>query len=228
MSGYNSGVLSYQWFSGELRTFGGYTYKFHEDLAHQNEDFKKKCGYRGQSKFRLSHGAHPPVARVPKWLYLPNGFYVQADIADGIAATCRRDVLQITSSLTNNVSKQSGLSRSMASATVSTKQGGVLRGNDTWGTVTGLRCTGTSPAFSSCSGHRYPVHPSCLCNRSLDTTNLQQAPSRCLHSTCSLEPVLQLDDSQNFFQTIPTRPGPKIFDDVVGHQLEFGGAKPIV
>lgn len=40
-SGYNSGVLSYQWFSGELRTFGGYTYTFHEDLAHQNEDFRK-------------------------------------------------------------------------------------------------------------------------------------------------------------------------------------------
>ena len=80
-SGYNSGVLSYQWFSGELRTCGGYTYKFHEDLAHQNKDFRKKCGYRGQSNFRLSHGAHPSVAGVPKWLYTPNGFYVQADIA---------------------------------------------------------------------------------------------------------------------------------------------------
>lgn len=69
-SRYSSGILSDQWFSGDLRTFAGYCYTFCGDLGSRDGGFKKQAGYRENSEFRLTHGGSPSIIEAPDWIDL--------------------------------------------------------------------------------------------------------------------------------------------------------------
>ena len=83
----NSGILSYQWFPTEVQAFGEYTYRLYEDLAENDSNFRKECGYRDHSSFMLCLGKLPSVQGVPNWIEVPDGWYVKLDPKDGRAAT---------------------------------------------------------------------------------------------------------------------------------------------
>lgn len=85
-SQYNSGILSYQWFSGDLRKFAEYCCEFYEDLSSKDSGFRKQTGYRDHSNFRLVCGASPSGVEAPRWLAVPEVSHVEDDPKDGKAA----------------------------------------------------------------------------------------------------------------------------------------------
>ena len=84
---YNSGILSYQWCSGDVKDFGEYSYAFYEDLAAQDECFRKCTGYRDHSTFKLTRGDLASDLGAPDWLTVPKGWHIEKDPVDGRAAT---------------------------------------------------------------------------------------------------------------------------------------------
>ena len=85
-SRYNSGIISYHWCSGDLRDFARYTYACYEDIAQQDENFRKTTDYGDQSNFRLCRGSVESIARGPEWLNVPAGWHLEPDPVDGRAA----------------------------------------------------------------------------------------------------------------------------------------------
>ena len=86
-SRYNSGVLSYHWFSGDLQEFARYTYGCYEDIAKQDENFQETSDYGDKSNFRLCRGSRESIAQGPEWLNVPAGWHIEPDPIDGRAAT---------------------------------------------------------------------------------------------------------------------------------------------
>ena len=86
-SKYNSGILSYQWFSNNLRELAEYCYAFYEDLGNNDGDFQNLTGWREFSNFRLVRGDSPSVDGAPDWVAVPEGWHIERDPEDGRAAT---------------------------------------------------------------------------------------------------------------------------------------------
>lgn len=84
---YNSGILSYQWFSGDLQELARYSYAWYEDIAEQDENFRETTGYGDHSNFRLCRGSMEFTAQCPEWLNVPKGWHLELDPIDGRAAT---------------------------------------------------------------------------------------------------------------------------------------------
>ena len=85
-SRYNSGIISYHWCSGDLRELARYTYACYEDIAKQDESFRKASDYGDQSNFRLCRGSVESIAQGPEWLNVPAGWHIEPDPVDGRAA----------------------------------------------------------------------------------------------------------------------------------------------
>ena len=84
---YNSGILSYQWFSGDLQELARYSYACYEDIAEQDDNFRETTGYGDHSNFRLCRGSMESAAQCPEWLNVPTGWHLEPDPIDGRAAT---------------------------------------------------------------------------------------------------------------------------------------------
>jgi glycine/D-amino acid oxidase-like deaminating enzyme len=48
-SGYNSGLLSWHWFSDELRQLAHHSFRIYQNLAREAVDFKEICDYHEDS-----------------------------------------------------------------------------------------------------------------------------------------------------------------------------------
>ena len=84
---YNSGLLSYQWFSGDQQELARYSYACYEHIAEQDESFRETTGYGDHSNFRLCRGNMESTAQDPEWLNVPTGWHLESDPIDGRAAT---------------------------------------------------------------------------------------------------------------------------------------------
>ncbi len=83
---YNSGILSYQWFSGDQQELARYSYACYEDIAEQDENFRETTGYGDHSNFRLCRGSMESTSQGPEWLKIPTGWHLEPDPIDGRAA----------------------------------------------------------------------------------------------------------------------------------------------
>ncbi|MCJ1382410.1 hypothetical protein MMC17_005523 [Xylographa soralifera] len=86
VSGLNSGVVAYRWFSGDLREFARHSYQVYKRLAETCPTFREFCGYREHSMLRLVPGSGPSATQVPKWLRVPKDWHVENNPGDGHAA----------------------------------------------------------------------------------------------------------------------------------------------
>ena len=84
-SSHNSGILSFQWLSDEVKFFGEYTYRLYENLAEENRDFRENSGYRSNVSFAVRVGNEPSVHGLPDWFCLPNDWHAEIDPIGGSA-----------------------------------------------------------------------------------------------------------------------------------------------
>lgn len=85
-SSLNSGIVAYQWFTGDLRDIAEYSYRIYEQLAQADSTFKRTCGYHAHSISKLVPGRSSSPAQVPTWLNIPEAWHVEEDLGNGRAA----------------------------------------------------------------------------------------------------------------------------------------------
>lgn len=81
----NSGVVAYQWFTGDLREIAEYSYKIYEQLARTDSTFKRTCGYHDHSILKLVPGRSPLPVQVSIWLNIPEAWHLEEHLGRGRA-----------------------------------------------------------------------------------------------------------------------------------------------
>jgi glycine/D-amino acid oxidase-like deaminating enzyme len=78
-SGYNSGLLSWHWFSDELRQLAHHSFRIYQNLAREAVDFKEICDYHEDSLFQAHCGEGHTDHYAPAWMKTDKGWYLQSE-----------------------------------------------------------------------------------------------------------------------------------------------------
>lgn len=85
-SGLNSGIVAYQWLTGDLREIAEYSFNIYKHLSKEDPKFQRTCGFHDHSILKLKTGISPSCARIPAWLDIPEGWHVEEVPGEGQAA----------------------------------------------------------------------------------------------------------------------------------------------
>lgn len=80
-SGYNSGLLSYHWFSGGLRELADHSFSIYLELARERTDFRYTCDYHENSLFQAHWGEGPTDPRAPHWMNIADAWHLESEPA---------------------------------------------------------------------------------------------------------------------------------------------------